>query len=168
MKKTFLLLLLILLLMAAKAQQTDSSHDGFHFAGGINMALPLGEFSDSYSFGIGLELQPEYRLPGIVSIYGSVGYTNFFAKNIETLNVKDIGMVPILAGGKVYLSPQFFIGAKFGVGLLTGGADGSSFDYQPQFGFNGKRFLLNFSYNGLSKNNVTLSSFFLSWLYKFK
>src|SRR5205809_3139845 len=172
MKKLFLLLSFTGLLLAVKAQEQRSSIKGFHFAGGINLGLGIGEFGNTHSLGLGVELQPEYSATGMFSIYGSAGYTNFFGRDLkvsggEDFGQGDIGIIPVLAGAKVYLAPPFFIGAKLGIGILTVNASGAGFDYQPQFGFNNEKVIVNFSYNGLSKNSVTLSSLSMSILYKF-
>jgi len=173
MRKLFLLLSFTLIFFTAKAQEKELSFKGFHFAAGASLGLAIGDFGDTHSVGLGFELEPEYSANGLVSVYGSAGYTNFFARDLsisggEDFSADDIGIIPILAGAKIYLAAPFFIGAKLGVGILTGGVSGTGFDYQPQFGFNNKKFLVNFSYNGLSKNSVTLSSLSISVLYKFK
>lgn len=131
--------------------------------------MPIGDFSDTHSMGIGIELQPEYSVTEKAAIYGSAGYTEFFGKKFDFEEPENLssGLIPVLVGAKVYISPQFFIGVKAGIGILTGWGSGVGFDYQPQFGFNAKNYQVNFGYNGLSSEGVTLSSLSLSVLYKF-
>jgi hypothetical protein len=168
MKKCFLPLLLLVLITTANAQDDKKTASDFRFAGGINLALPTGDFNETHSFGLGVELQPEYNLSSMFSIYGSIGYTNFFGKKFEGEKFDNVGLIPILAGVRVYPASQFFAGAKFGLGILTGsGNSESAFDYQPQIGYNSDAFQLALGYNGLSKNGETLSNLVLIFLYKF-
>lgn len=79
-----------------------------------------------------------------------------------------VGYIPILAGVRVYPSPNFFIGAKAGYGILTGnGESEGAFNYEPQIGYNGTKFQLALGYNGLSKDGSTMSHLGLSAIYKF-
>ena len=167
------LLLLFITLTTVKAQDEPKSSSaaaatGFHFAAGINLGLPIGDFGDSHSFGVGVEVQPEYMLSKMFSIQASAGYTEFFGKKIGSFKIDDVGLIPILVGVKVYPAEQFFIGFKAGLGVLTGsGNSESAFDYQPQVGYNAEKFQINLGYNGLSKDGETLSNLSLSLLYKF-
>jgi len=177
MKRLFLLLSFTALIIAGKAQDnnesTKNSAVGFHFAGGLSVGLPIGDFGDIQSIGLGVEIQPEYMVSDMVSIVGSVGYTSFFGKDVDlfgiTFKTDAVGLIPILAGVRVYPSPQFFIGGKLGVGILTGnGNSESAFDYQPQIGYNADKFQIDLGYNALTKDGSTLSALMLSFLYKFK
>lgn len=173
MKKIIFLFSLVALVTAANAQKKNTA-GRFHFAAGINAGLPMGDFNESHSFGIGAELQPEYALSQKFSLYGSAGYTSFFGKSIDLgeggkYDVPNAGLIPILAGARFYPAPQFFIGAKAGIGLLSSdGESESAFNYQPQVGYNAKKFEVNLGYNSLSKDGQSLSNLSLSILYKIK
>src|ERR1044072_280455 len=117
MKKLLLLFLLAIVFKTVNAQDEKAS-SGFRFSGGVNLALPTGDFNETHSFGIGVELQPEYNLSNKFSIYGSAGYTNFFGKKFEGEKLDNVGLIPILAGVRVYPAPEFFIGVKGGLGIL--------------------------------------------------
>jgi hypothetical protein len=168
MRKLILLALLLVGITTVNAQNESSGTSGFHFAAGINLALPTGDFNETHSFGIGVELQPEYNISSMFSIYGSAGYTNFFGKDFAGVKFDNVGIIPILAGARVYPAEQFFIGIKGGLGILTGSGDSeSAFDYQPQIGYNADKFQVALGYNGLTKNGETLSNLGLTFLYKF-
>jgi len=177
MKRLFLLLSFTTFIIAGKGQDnnesTKNSAVGFHFAGGLSVGLAVGDFGDGWSVGLGAELQPEYMVSDMFSVVGSVGYTSFFGKTFnvggQSLKLDNVGLIPILAGVRVYPSPRFFVGGKLGVGILTGGGDSeSAFDYQPQIGFNADKFQVDLGYNALTKNGSTLSALMWSLLYKFK
>jgi hypothetical protein len=161
MKKLFLPFLFLILIKTVNAQDEKASSSGFRFSGGINLALPTGDFNETHSFGLGVELQPEYNLSSKFSIYGSAGYTNFFGKKFAGIKLDNVGLIPILAGVRVYPAQQFFVGAKAGIGILTGSGDSeSAFDYQPQIGYNSDAFQVALGYNGLTKNGETLSNYY--------
>ena len=168
MKKLFLPFLFLIVIKTVSAQNEKAKSSDFRFSGGIDLALPTGDFNETHSFGLGVQLQPEYNISSMFSVYGSIGYTNFFGKKFEGEKFDNVGLIPILAGVRLYPASQFFAGAKFGIGILTGGGDSeSAFDYQPQIGYNSDVFQLALGYNGLSKNGATLSNLVLSFLYKF-
>ncbi len=169
MKKVLLVAMFIVAgFIGAYAQPVE----GFTAGAGIRVALPIGDFADSHSFGIGAELQGEYGFSDMVSGIATVGYTSFFGKEYEFLGVtveaENVGYIPILVGARVYPSPTFFIGAQVGYGLLTGGGESDgAFNYQPQIGYNGERFQVALNYNGLSKEGSTLSHIGLTGIFKF-
>ena len=112
MKKVLFLFALIALVHVARAQESKSLAKGFHLGAGINAGLPVGDFSDTHSFGIGAEIQGEYILLDKLSIFGSTGYTNFFGKKFDTdegeyFRVDNVGIIPVLAGARFYPTPEF-------------------------------------------------------------
>jgi len=168
MKKLLLIPVLFFAVFTANAQAPD----GFQFGGGIRVGLPIGDFSETHSFGIGGELQGEFGFSDNFSGIITAGYTSFFGKTIDILGtsfkIDAVGLIPIIAGVRVYPSDNFFIGAQAGVGILTGGGSSESgFNYQPQIGYNTEHFQIALCYNGLSKNGSTLSHIGLTAIFKF-
>ncbi len=164
MKKIFLMIVVASASIAASAQAPT----GVQFGGGIRLALPVGDFSNSHSFGVGAELQAEYGFSEKVSGIFSTGYSSFFGKKFGNVKIPSLGYIPFLAGARVYPSNNVFIGAQVGYGLLTG--DGNSegaFNYQPQVGYNAQNYQLALNYNGLSKNGSTVGQIALTAIYKF-
>jgi hypothetical protein len=154
---------------SANAQDAGT---GFHFAGGLRVALPIGDFADVSGFGIGAELQGENMFSETFSGLASVGYTNYSGKDYEvpgygTVEGSSMGMIPIMAGVRFYPSTSFFVGAKAGVSIGTASGAGSNFTYEPQIGLNGEKFQVSLGYNAISGSGATLSSIGLSALYKF-
>lgn len=172
MKKVlFVFAIAVLSLGSANAQEAAAG--GFHFGGGLRLALPMGDMADFQGFGIGAELQGEYMFSDMVSGTITTGYTSFTGKDVDfgggiTAKSDAMGYIPILAGVRVYPSPTFFIGAKVGYGILTGGgsSDGA-FNYEPQIGYNGTKIQVALGYNGLSKEGSTMSHIALTGIYKF-
>ncbi|MCR6720588.1 MAG: hypothetical protein NVV59_09890 [Chitinophagaceae bacterium] len=147
--------------------------EGLSFGAGLRASLPIGDFADGYSFGIGAELQAEYGFSSNLSGVFTTGYSSFFGKEVDlgggiTYKPDAVGYIPLLAGIRYYAAETFFIGGQVGYGLLTGGGSSSgAFNYQPQIGYNAGSFQLTLNYNALSKNSSTSSHIGLGAIYKF-
>ena len=169
MKKTILILTMIIAsVVSANAQPPE----GFQFGAGIRLALPIGDFSETHSFGVGVEAQGEYGFSDNFSAIITSGYSSFFGKEETifgvTVEYESVGLIPLIAGVRVYPSSNIFIGAQAGLGILTGNNDSeTAFMYQPQVGFSTENFQIALNYNGLSKDNSTLSHIGLTAIYKF-
>jgi hypothetical protein len=151
--------------MAANAQSKSSDvSNRFTFGAGVKVALPIGDFGDASSFGLGVEGQAEYSFAPAVSAVGSVGFTNYFEKNSNP----SLGVIPVLVGARYYPTSQFFVGAKLGVAFATNSGGGSLFNYIPQVGYNADNFQIALGYDAFTKNSFTSSSIAATAIYKFK
>jgi hypothetical protein len=167
MKKLFLVLSIVgASVLSVNAQ--DKAATGFHFGGGLRLGLPVGDFADGWSFGVGAELQGEYLFTEKVSATVTTGYTSFFGKDFGGEKLDPVGIIPIMAGVRVYPAASFFIGGKIGYGIqmYNGDSEGAMM-YEPQIGYNGEKFQLALGYNGLSKDGNTLAHLGFSAIYKF-
>jgi len=152
----------------SKAKPYAVAGSGFHFGAGINLGLPVGDWSDFWSFGIGVEAQGEYMFSEKFSLVFNSGYTSFLGKDVNGFKADALGLIPIYAGVRVYPASQFFIGARIGVAILTGGGSSTTgFGYRPEIGYNGGPIQIALSYNGLSKEGETLSHIGLTAIYVF-
>jgi len=177
MKKQLLILAVLFTSFVTVNAQSKSSDD-FVFGGGVNIGLPLGDFGDGWSFGVGVKLQAEKMFTDQVSGIGSIGYTDFFGKSFSytdpisgtTYSSKypAFGLIPILVGGRYYIAPTFFVGVQIGIGIGTGGSGSSTgFDYLPQVGYNADMYQVVLGYNGVSQTGFTANHLDLSFVYKF-
>lgn len=129
---------------------------GSEFSVGITGALPVGDFSDVSSFGLGADLKYAYNFDETIAATVSAGYNNFFVKSeLKDMGVdKNIGIVPLKAGvrfsmGGLYAEPQ--IGAAIGT---NDGAE-TALTYAGQIGVMASPNLdLSVRYEGWSKNDV--------------
>lgn len=170
MKKT--LLASIVLLFSFVCTNAQMTQGDFTFGAGIQLALPMGTFGNSYSFGIGAQLQGEYALTDQISGLATTGYTSFIGKTINTgfgdFKVPSVGHIPILVGARFYPSEQFFVGAQVGLGLYTGsGSSTSGFEYRPQVGYNADQFQVILSYDATAVTGGTFGYMGLTGIYKF-
>jgi hypothetical protein len=176
--------------IAAHAQSSDQP---FTLAVGLSPSLPLGDFGKGYSFGIGGQVQGEYKFSDQVSGVATTGYSVFFGKtqsqtvytvdangNLVATNVSaknpNLGHIPFLVGARFYPTESFFIGAQIGYGILSGGGTTrSGFEYRPQVGYDTGVLQFILSYDGVSLGNykgipgtaMTYSQLGLTALYKF-
>lgn len=168
MKKAFL----ILAFAAGTAVSVNAqAPDGFQFGAGLRLGLPIGDFGDVSSFGIGGEVQGEYGFNSKVSGVITSGYNSFLGKKIDVLGTSvkldATGYIPVLAGVRYYPSNNIFIGAQAGIGILTGGGSETAFNWQPQVGVNTEHFQVALNFNGLSKDGDTNSHIGLTAIFKF-
>ncbi|GAB3366644.1 hypothetical protein GCM10027566_38490 [Arachidicoccus ginsenosidivorans] len=154
MKKAFLLLAAGFLFVGASKAQYERPI-GSEFSVGITGALPVGDFSDYSSFGLGADLKYAYNFDETIAATVSAGYNNFFAKSdLKDAGFKDVGFVPLKAGvrfsmGGLYAEPQ--IGAA--IGTNKGGS--TALTYAGQIGVMASSNLdLSVRYEGWSKNDV--------------
>jgi hypothetical protein len=165
-KALFVFVLSLSLATMAKAQG-----EGFTFAAGLRLGLPIGDFADTHSFGVGVEVQGELGLSDKFSLVANTGFTQFFGKTIDvfgtSVKVDGVGLIPIIVGPRVYPSEKFFIGAQAGLGILTGGGSSETgFNWQPQIGVNTEHFQVALNYNALTKDGSTLGHVGLTALFK--
>jgi len=109
---------------AQKHRATDERKTQFGFGGIIG--LPTGAISGASSFAYGGDVQVEFPTAPTLGLTVSVGYVGFAAKSGYTIIG---GLVPVLAGAKIYMSPKFHGDALLGVSFVTGGGGGSAFTF---------------------------------------
>lgn len=136
---------------------------------GIRLGLPINNFKEFASFGIGGELQGEYKFSNIICGIGTTGYTSFLGKDYGDGKTKSTGYIPILVGARVYPVTRFFISAQIGYGILTSGnsSDGG-FNYQPQVGYTSSKVQLALNYNSLYSDGTIFSHIGFTSVFKFK
>jgi hypothetical protein len=175
--KKLLLILTISCISIITVNAQSKSDAGIVWGAGLNLGLPLGNFGDISTFGIGVKLQGEKMFTDQVSGLASIGYTDFFGKSTtldfgngpQTYKYPSVSLIPILVGGRYYASPTFFLGAEIGVAFLSGGSgSGSSgFDIKPQAGYNTDMYQIVIAYNVVSESGGSLDHLDLSFIYKF-
>ena len=168
MKKVIFLAFILAAAFVVNAQ--SKSGQDVQFSGGLRIALPVGNFHYSHGFGVGAELQAEYKLSPTASLTGTTGCTNFIGKSANyydySYKYESVGYIPILVGARVYPSEKVFIGGKVGYGILTNAGAGGGFNFEPQVGYNADKFQVSFGYNALV-NNGTLGHLGVTAMYKF-
>ena len=139
MKKLFLVLAITSIATSANAQETTTDKP-FFFSLGLEGALPVGDFGDTHSFGIGGTVQGEYKAAEDVGITLNAGYITYSGKDITlpvigTYKVPSFGLIPVLAGVKYYFGGGAYAHGQLGIGMGTDEGQGSNFMYSPGIGY---------------------------------
>lgn len=175
MKKRILTLLLVICAVSLQAQRNV---DRTNFRAGVNGGLVLGDFSEAYSFGLGVDLSHHWGISKMVDIGLAAGFHNAFGSK-ESAEVNgsftetefdNIQYIPVGASFRIY--PGKNVGFKFGgdVGYAVGineGNDGALY-YRPSIGIDlrGGISEMNISYFAVN-DDVTFSSVLLGYLFLF-
>src|SRR5579872_4971186 len=104
MKKTVLALAIIFAsAITVKAQMAQGD---FHFGVGLHLGLPIGDFHNVSSFGIGGEVQGEYAFSENLTGVATSGYTYFVGKSFPDgaggTYKFNYGHIPVLVGARYY------------------------------------------------------------------
>jgi len=160
MKKFVLLTLSSCFLTYVNAQSnySNNSANSKHliWSIGINPSIPLGEFSSYSGFGLGANLQGEYK-PGRAGLTLNFGYIDYFGKTNNGISYSDFKYWPLMGGLKYYLGSSYLHG-QLGAGFGRNGL-GTSFWYGAGYGFNlGKIIDLELQYMGWKQQIINSSS----------
>ena len=100
----------------ANAQTTTTSAQSpWRF--GIGLETGLTDANASYNkFELGGTARLQYNISHPVALMITSGYYNLFAKNY---NGKDIGVVPVKIGAKIFFAPKWYFSAEGGAGFET-------------------------------------------------
>jgi hypothetical protein len=164
MKKTILSLAIIGISTAAFAQKKEDDVQLLKFSIGLEAALPLGNFGDVSTFGIGGTAQADYKVGDDLALNINAGYISFQPKNITvfgtTIKGKAVGYIPILAGIRYYFTDEVFALAQLGITIATAsGTSSSLFTYSPGVGYKFSEYVdAAIKYTGYSKDSNNTST----------
>lgn len=175
MKKSIIILLFLCSGISLSAQRNV---DRTNFRAGLNAGLVLGDFSEAYSFGLGIDLSHHWAVSKMIDVGLAAGFHNAFGSE-ESIEVNgsftetefaNIQYIPVGASFRVY--PGKNVGFKFGgdVGYAIGlneGNEGALY-YRPSLGIdvNGGSSEVNISYLVVN-DDVAFSSILLGYLFLF-
>lgn len=150
MKKLILISVLALFSLEYAHSQTGISA----FRVGVNAGLPMGDADDAASFRAGADLAYMVGLMDIVQVGPMVGYTHFFGED----GVDDFQYLPIAASGRLGLPSSFVGGFDLGYALGLGDDSDGGLYWRPSVGFRFFNFGLMLSYEGISSDDIDVSS----------
>lgn len=156
MKKLCLVAILALFGLNVSAQNNDDG--GFY--GGINAGLPVGDFSEYYSFAFAVDVGYTCDIDDDINIGVESGYTNFLGKD----NFGGFSFLPIAGIAEFSVSDEVDLegGAGYAISLESGGGGdfywkiGGTYDLSDD-----DEVVL--SYRSLSSNGSSLSGVFLGY-----
>src|SRR5690554_2389325 len=106
---------------------------------GVTAGLPMGDFSDWYSFGAGLDVSYFWEVGDGFLLGATTGYNHYFGKEVDfgfgfTAEAEDFQFIPLAATARYYISDGFFAGADLGYALALGDGASGGFYYRPKVG----------------------------------
>jgi hypothetical protein len=163
MKKIFLSAAILAASVTAASAQSKKAGTKPVFSAGVEAALPLGDFKQGYTFGLGATVQGEYPAVDKVGITLSAGYLSFAGKTVEFLGEKykndAQGVLTVLAGAKYYFTGNVYGHAQIGLSFFNHGV-GSAFTYSPGIGIKASDNIdVLVKYQAASKSGSTASFF---------
>lgn len=155
--KLSLILAATCLILVASA---SSSFAQGRFSVGGNLGLPMGSFSDYYSFGIGVSGAYEGNISDKLNWTATVGVLSFSGKTIGTFSVPSGTLIPILGGVKYYVNEMFngfYVSGQLGFTNSStnyGGVTYSStdFSFAPGVGYHLTNIDISAAYNVISES----------------
>ncbi|WP_454801924.1 hypothetical protein [Mucilaginibacter phyllosphaerae] len=130
------------------------------FGIGVDGLLPVGNLSNSTSFGLGITPRLQYGLTNHVALTFTSGIYHFFPKDIP-LNFNgqsytthyDLDLIPVKLGIKAFVTPHIYLGAEAGMGFQVdnGGGD-SKYLASGAIGYATKKWDIGVRYENFSGN----------------
>jgi len=156
MKNTFKISALVLAFagfaFGAKAQTTTptttttstTTNNGIRYSIGVDAGIPLGNFKDNYKWNLGGSVQADIPvISNQLFVTVNAGYNNVFGKKdiggVAGLDQTDFHLIPVKAGLKYFVVPNFYVQGEAGAAFLLNKKDvgvnkSTAFVYAPQVG----------------------------------
>jgi hypothetical protein len=153
---------------------------------GLDVGLPLGVggLNNFYSIGFGGAGKLELPVSSSFNFTFTTGYMTYYTKDevyaarqaysmlFNRKISKNDGFIPVKAGGKYYLVPNFYAEAEVGVNFGVNNNSGNSFIYAPGFGLSypvadGRDLDVGVRYEGWSQSGGNNGQIALRLAYKF-
>lgn len=142
----------------------SSSYAQGRFSVGGNLGLPLGDFSNYYSFGFGASGAYEANITDKLNWTATVGILSFSGKTVDygsgPISVPSATLIPILGGVKYYVNEMFngfYVSGQLGftsTSVSYGGITASStdFSFAPGVGYHLTNIDIGAAYNIISSS----------------
>jgi len=170
--KTGSLALFCIFFSISLSAQTDRTN----FRAGLNGGLVTGDFSDAYSFVLGLDIYQHWGVSKKLDLGIASGFSNAFGEKervsaagsfIET-EFDNVQFIPVAASLRIYPISGFKLGGDVGYAIGINEGNEGGFYYRPSIGvdINGGITELNVSYMSVG-GDVAFSSLLLGVLFLF-
>lgn len=155
-----------------QAQRVDRTN----FRAGINAGLVVGDFSEAYSFTLGVDLYHHWGISREIDLGIATGFSNAFGETQEisgggaSVQTKfdNIQFVPLAGSFRIYPTSGFKFGADVGYALAIDDVAEGGLYYRPSIGIdmNGGTKEFHISYFAVN-GNATFSSVLAGFLILF-
>ena len=113
MKQLFGLLVLTVLVTSLATAQFGPDKGKMTLGPALELSLPIGDFADISSFGVGGTARFEYGLQPKLALTANLGYLWWSGESTEFFDY-NVSAVPLIAGVKYQFAPQFFVSGEIG------------------------------------------------------
>ncbi len=136
MKKVLLsAALIVTVAFGASAQKSDDGSK-LKFSAGLEAALPIGDFGEVWSFGIGGSAQVDYNVSEGLDLTLNAGVLSYSGKTVSGFSFPSITFIPVLAGTKYAFTEKIYGSAQLGLTFISStGSSTSGFTFAPGVGF---------------------------------
>ena len=133
------------------------------FKGGVSAAIPTGDASSAWSFGVTADLVYLFDVGEGFKVGPTIGYKHYFGKDVSfagfSSKVDDAQFLPVGGSARFGFAEGFSAGADLGYALgITDGIDGG-FMYKPFVIYDFGPISAVVSYSGISLDGGSFSSF---------
>lgn len=121
--------------------QSKSTENKGYISIGPELGLPVGKLNDRYSWSLGVSAQADVPITEqILYFIANAGYSNFYTKNDAPTGVKDLQLMPVKVGLKIFPAENLYVQAGAGASFLLNKTKASYdksvvFTYSPQVGY---------------------------------
>ncbi|GAB5472127.1 MAG: hypothetical protein Mars2KO_02260 [Maribacter sp.] len=166
MRIFIVLVLLVTTSLSLQAQRVDRTN----FRAGINGGLVVGDFSEAYSFTLGVDLYHHWGVSREIDLGIATGFSNAFGETQEVGSIQakfdNVQYVPLAGSVRIYPTSGFKFGADVGYALGVNSGNEGGFYYRPSLGIdmNGgtKEFHISyFAVNGDATFSSVLAGFLI-------
>ena len=173
MRALIVLLFIVSTSLSLKAQAVDRTN----FRAGINGGLVIGDFSEAYSFVLGLDIYHHWGVSKEIDLGIATGFSNAFGETQEVSGggvsienkFANVQFLPVAGSVRIYPASGFKIGGDVGYALGINSGNDGGFYYRPSIGIdmNGGSKEFNISYFAVSGDTATYSSVLAGFLILF-
>jgi hypothetical protein len=104
---------------------TTTAQEGFK--GGVNIGIPVGDFSDYYSFNISVDVSHIWEVSDQFDAGATAGYSHGFGDS----GFDDAQFLPLAGVGRFKASDEFSIGIDLGYAIGINDGNDGGFYYRP-------------------------------------
>ena len=139
----------ILFTSNVKAQTVDQS--AWRLGFGIEGGIPTGSNIRSFSHAeLGGTARLQYGIAKNIGLTLTSGYYNLFKRSGIEDDAKDLGIVPVKVGAKIFFAQSIYFGAEVGAGFETQYDKNTKFIYTPGLGWANKSWDVGVRYEGFA------------------
>jgi len=153
---------------AQSQTSTTAQSSVWTFGIGLEAGIPTGNATDISNLELGGTARLEYNASKTVAVMLTSGYYDMIGKAAPNgADFTSLGMVPVKAGLKIYVSPGFYIDGEAGAGFDTSYENHTKLIFSPGIGYGGKSWDAGLRYENYSGNNNSFGLVGLRLAYNF-